>query len=206
MEKEKILMDLHDGIGSITTNISILSALALKADDREKVSKMLLTISGLSREGISEIRGFMHGLDSKELSWRTLATELRSQGTSMVETHNIKFIITTDVQQIAEQPGSLLWVNLFKIYREALTNVIKHSKATAVTVGFHVKPESVHLIIRDNGVGVKAEISGGRGLSHMKTRAKDIGGIVTLSNEQGTTVRLDLPLPLKYPERGMANS
>ena len=56
----------------------------------------------------------------------------------MIQTHNIAFSIETDVQDITEQPGSLTWVNIFKIYKEALTNVIKHSKATEVSVGFRV--------------------------------------------------------------------
>lgn len=203
MEKEKILMDLHDGIGGITTNISILSQLALKTKGRENVTRMLSTISRLSQEGISEIRSFMHSLDSKELSWRTLAAEFRSQGRNMVETHNIKFSIETQVGDAHEQPGSLVWLNMFKIYKEALTNVIKHSSATAVTVGFLVNPEGVRLTIQDNGVGMRAGAGSGRGLSNMKTRAEDIGGVVNLFREKGTAVVLKLPLPLKYPAGGM---
>ncbi len=199
LEKEKILMDLHDGIGGITTNISILSELALKAKDRENTAKLLTTISQLSREGIAEIRGFMHSLDSKELNWRTLAVELRNQGTNMIKTHNIEFSIQTDISDAPDQPGSLTWVNVFKIYKEALTNVVKHSKASTVTVAFHVDQRGVHLSIRDNGTGVQQNGNGGRGLSNMKTRARDIGGEVSLLNDNGTLVSLELPLPLKYP-------
>ena len=203
LEKEKILMDLHDGIGGITTNISILSELAQKATDGETVTKMLSTISRLSREGISEIRGFMHSLDSKELNWRTLAVELRNQGTNMVEPHKIKFAIETSLEDMQEQPGSLVWVNMFKIYKEALTNVIKHSKATSVNVAFRAGRDGVFLVIEDNGVGPRGGRIGGRGLSNMKTRAGDIGGTVTILADRGTRVNFELPLPLKYPAEGM---
>ncbi len=205
IEKEKILMDLHDGIGGITTNISILSELARKARDHESALKLLSTISGLSREGIAEIRGFMHSLDAKELNWRTLASELRSQGTNMIQTHSIAFSIQTEVRDIGEQPGSLTWVNIFKIYKEALTNVVKHSRATEVSVLFRVDQDGMHLLIRDNGVGVSNVASGGRGLSNMRTRAEDIGGAVTVLNGKGTSIKLQLPLPLKYPAGGMVN-
>ncbi len=203
LEKEKILMDLHDGIGGITTNISILSELAQKAKDGETAAKMLSTISRLSREGISEIRSFMHSLDSKELNWRTLAVELRNQGTNMVEPHNIKFTIETAVEDMEEQPGSLIWVNMFKIYKEALTNVIKHSKATSTNVAFRAGRHGVFLVIEDNGVGVKGGRIGGRGLSNMKTRAGDIGGTIIVVADRGTRVSFELPLPLKYPAEGM---
>ena len=81
MEKEKLLMDLHDGIGGITTNISILSETGTAGGGyRGHARRRLATISRLSREGISEIRGFMHSLDTKELNWRTLVTETENPG------------------------------------------------------------------------------------------------------------------------------
>lgn len=203
LEKEKILMDLHDGIGGITTNISILSELAQNVKNSANAGKLLSTISQLSREGIAEIRGFMHSLDSKDLNWRTMAAELRKQGANMVETHDIKFSIQIEVLENDEQPGSLTWVNMFKIYKEALTNVVKHSRATVVSVWFVVTDQGVRLSVHDNGVGVDGSGTGGRGLSNMKTRAKDIGGMVTVVSEQGTVVHLELPLPLKYPAGGM---
>ncbi len=204
-EKEKILMDLHDGIGGITTNISMLSELALHAQNPDDHMRMLTTISRLAREGISEIRNFMHSLDGKELTWTTLAAELRKQGTNMLETHKIGFAIEKEFNDVDEQPGSLTWVNIFKIYKEALTNVIKHSKATEVNVSFSVKPDAVRLVVKDNGVGANGREPGGRGLANMKTRAEDIGGSVTIMTDRGTTVHMHLPLPLKYPAGGMEN-
>jgi len=205
MEKEKILMDLHDGIGGITTNISILSELAQKATDIDSIKKTLSTISRLSREGVSEIRSFMHSLDSRDLNWRSLATELRSQGTNMVELHRIAFALEATVEDIEEQPGSLLWVNLFKIYKEALTNIIKHSKADAIVVSLKITSEGILLDILDNGVGWEAKRGNGRGLSNMNKRAEELGGRITLSSGgTGARVTLEIPLPLKYPISGIA--
>ncbi|HEX9019945.1 MAG TPA: ATP-binding protein, partial [Nitrospirota bacterium] len=203
MEKEKLLMDLHDGIGGITTNIGILAELAQKAPDIDVIKKTLAIISRLSREGVSEIRSFMHSLDTKELSWRTLAAELRSQGTSMVEPHNIRFTADTSVEDIEDQPGSLLWANLFKIYKEALTNIIKHAKAQSVAVTLTVAGNGISLSIQDDGTGWKEKLGSGRGVANMQKRAKEIGGTVTLSAGGGTRVMLEIPIPLKYPVSGM---
>ena len=202
IEKEKILMDLHDGIGGITTNISILAELAQKTSALPEIKKTVSVISRLSKEGISEIRGFMHSLDNTDLNWRTLAVELRNQGTNMVEPHAITFALETSIDETHEQPGSLLWVNLFKIYKEALTNVIKHSRARNVKAKLQINQEKLLLLIEDDGVGL-GEGRHGRGLSNMRTRAEELGGRVTIQSSAGTQVRVELPLPVKYHVQGI---
>jgi PAS domain S-box-containing protein len=197
IEKEKILMDLHDGIGGITTNISILAELAQKTSSLPEIKKTVSIISRLSKEGISEIRGFMHSLDNTDLNWRTLAVELRNQGTNMVEPHAITFALETSIDETHEQPSSLLWVNLFKIYKEALTNVIKHSRAGNVKAKLQINGERLLLLIEDDGVGL-GEGRHGRGLANMRTRAEELGGRVTILSSSGTQVRVELPLPVKY--------
>lgn len=199
LEKEKILMDLHDGIGGITTNISILSELAQKEANIEGVKKTLVTISQLSREGMGEIRSIMHSLDTKELSWRTMASELRNQGTKLVEPHRIRFTAETRVDDVPELPSSLVWVNLFKIYKEALTNVIKHAQARSVAVALKVSADGLQLVVQDDGIGRRVKSTSGRGLSNMGRRAEEIGGRLILSFESGTRVCLEVPLPIKYP-------
>jgi signal transduction histidine kinase len=203
-EKDKIMMDLHDGIGGITTNISILSALALKTTDLEKIKKTFATIARLSREGVSEIRSFMQSLDAKELNWSTLAAELRRQGSGMVEPHNMSFTFEASVDDIEGQPGSLLWVNLFRVYKEALTNVIKHSQAGSVVVTLKINENSLQLTVRDDGIGWNEIKKNGRGLSNMRKRAEEVGGCVTLSAENGVRMQLEIPLSAAYPLPGNA--
>ncbi len=200
-EKEKILMDIHDGIGGITTNISLLAEVAQKAHSPEDVNRALTTISNLSREGLGEIRSLMHSLDTKDLSWHTCIAELRSQGTSIVKAHKISFEMTSEVDDDAGEPGSILYLNLFRIYREALTNVVKHSQATKVTVRFRVDKGNLSLSVQDNGRGLDrtAALDRGRGLTNMKTRAVEIGGAVTVSTDAGTCVCVTVPLAMRPP-------
>ncbi|MFA5073193.1 MAG: HAMP domain-containing protein [Nitrospirota bacterium] len=194
MEKEKLMMDLHDGIGGITTNISILSELAQKTTDMDGIKKTLAIIAQLSREGISEIRSFMQSLDSRELRWQVLASEIRKQGTALLEPHQIRFAAETSVEDISEQPGSLLWVNLFRIYKEALTNIIKHARAESVSVQLTVSSEGLLLEIQDNGIGWNDQANQGRGLPNMNKRALEMGGTITVfSPGKGTCIRLAVP-------------
>jgi signal transduction histidine kinase len=199
-EKEKLIKDLHDGIGGITTNINLLSELAQKADSMEATKKALATIAELSREGVAEIRSFMNVLENREATWRDLTAEFRRHGHSMIEPHNIAFSIDAQVTLEEEQPGVFLYLMLFRIFSEALTNVVKHSRARCVDVLFAAGRDGLTLAVRDDGIGLGEGNVMGRGIANMKARAGEIGGKLTVSSGPGTCVRLEMPLPLPYPE------
>ena len=194
-EKEKILKDLHDGIGGLTTNINLLAELARKNDDLQAVRKSLATISDLSRESLSEMRSFIQSHDSKELSWQAIAAELRHLGSAIIEPHGIRLAIETRIDDRSDSPGSTISMNLFRIYKESLANVIKHAKASAVEVSFTVEGGRVVLDIRDNGIGMDDRRVSGRGLPNMKSRAEDMGGSLAVTPDNGTRVHLELPIP-----------
>jgi signal transduction histidine kinase len=109
------------------------------------------------------------------------------------------------VADAIEQPGSLLWVNLLRIYKEALTNVVKHSQAESVAVTFSADDKGLQLVVQDDGIGLDENKQHGRGLPNMKRRMQEMGGDITISasRKQGTQVRLAVPLPIRYPITGM---
>jgi PAS domain S-box-containing protein len=196
---DKVLMDIHDGIGGITTNITLLAELAKKASKPEDTEKALETISDLALDGMMEIRSLMYSLDREDLDWRTLAVEIRNQGSKLLEAHRIEFEMTSDIEENMLNPTSHLCLNLFRIYREALVNVIKHAKATKVKSTLRANKERFVLIISDNGQGFKhsAPVGSGRGIGNMKTRAASMHGTVTFTGEGGTCVTIEIPLALK---------
>jgi PAS domain S-box-containing protein len=200
-EKENILMDIHDGIGGITTNIGLLAEVAQKTPASEDVKKRLSTISQLARDGSAEIRTLMFSLDNRDHTWQALVAELRSHGAKTFGPHGVAFEMSIDIEETAPRPGSLLFLHLFRIYREALMNVVKHAQATAVAATLRVDRDRLLLIVCDDGQGCNpGSISGkGRGLNNMKVRAAALGGSITITSAQGTCVSLEIPrtqLPL----------
>lgn len=194
-EKEKILKDLHDGIGGLTTNVNLLAEIALKNDDPALVKRSLSTIADLSRESLAEIRRFIHVLDDKELTWHAIAAELRHLGNTMIEPHGIHLDIQTSVLHEKAKPKSFIAMNIFRIYKESLANIIKHSKATAAFVLFAVDSDRLVLKITDNGIGMNGKRGNGRGILNMQARAKDMGGTMSIAAENGTQIILEIPIP-----------
>ncbi len=201
-ERDKVLKDIHDGIGGITTNIKLLSELAQNRSSLPEIKDTLRIIAELSKEGLSEIRHFIESLDDRERSWRNLIAELRSLGSSMIESHGLIFNMKASAEDIKAEPSSILYLNIFRAYKEALTNIIKHSGAKAVDVDLSIGASGVVLSIKDNGIGFKEEKVGkGRGISNMNIRAKELGGQLTITTDNGTCVILKIPI--KYPDKGM---
>lgn len=198
LEREKILRDLHDGLGGITTNVRLLAEIGMKAKNPEHISKIFSTISELSQEGLCEIKAFIQSLDGRETTWESLAAELRVRGRSFVEPHGVGFSVTTNIDGPGDPPGSLLWLNVNRIFKEAMTNVVKHSGAKHVAVDLDINRLRLLLLVRDDGSGIREERAGGRGLSSMRKRAEEISGMLTLENSSGTSVRLEIPLPVQY--------
>jgi glucose-6-phosphate-specific signal transduction histidine kinase len=137
----------------------------------------------------------MRSLDTDEVSWHSMAAEMRNQGTSMLEPHNITFALETAINGAgAARPGSRLCVNLFKIYKETLTNIIKHARATSVCAALRITGATLTLTIQDNGIGLEKAGAGGRGLSNMQKRVSELGGAISHSSESGARMVLEVPL------------
>ncbi|MBI5213457.1 MAG: HAMP domain-containing protein [Nitrospirae bacterium] len=200
-EKNKMIRDMHDGIGGITTNIILLADMAQNMSSEAGIKKTLTTISELSKEGLSEIRTFMQSLDDKKIDWHGLTADIRHYGSNLIESHGMLFNMTTSIEDIGQKPSSLLSLNLFRVYKEGLTNVIKHSGAKNVDVVLNIDSERLMLSVKDDGAGLKA--GNGKGISNMKARAKEIGGKLEITSINGTCLNLEVPIPLKYLKEGM---
>jgi signal transduction histidine kinase len=87
---------------------------------------------------------------------------------------------------------------LYRIVQEALTNVVKHARASRVSVVVARKPTSVTAMVDDDGVGGEAASTrdGGLGLVGMRERVALLGGRLTLEMrpDEGTTVLAEVPL------------
>ncbi len=87
---------------------------------------------------------------------------------------------------------------LFAVVREALTNIAKHAHASAAEVAVGVRDSTLAVRIDDDGVGISAERSHGRGLENLHTRAEHLGGQFTVAarpGRGGTELLWSVPLP-----------
>ncbi|PYS27630.1 MAG: histidine kinase, partial [Acidobacteria bacterium] len=89
---------------------------------------------------------------------------------------------------------------VFRVVQEALTNVVRHAKASAVLIGLREERERVCISIVDTGKGItEAELGDPKslGIVGMKERIARLGGELTITSRRGKGTRLDINLPIE---------
>jgi signal transduction histidine kinase len=193
-EKEAMLRDLHDGIGSVTTNIRLLAELGRK--DAARGERALATIAELSAEGLAELRAFTQTLDEAQPTWPMLVSELRRFGGQLIEAHGKTFELEARLSADAPAPNGVVTLALLRVFREALTNIVKHAQATRVDVRVMATMAQVVLELRDDGQGGGSGggLDTGRGVRSMRTRAEELGGSLVVTVEPHRQLTVSLPL------------
>lgn len=193
-EKEAMLRDLHDGIGNVTTNIRLLAELGRA--DATRSARALDTIAELSTEGLAELRAFTQTLDEGEVTWPVLVAELRRFGGQVIEAHGMTFELEATVAADASAPSGVVTLALLRIFREAITNVVKHAEAQRVDVSLVVTSATLTLSLCDDGVGGGGGggLDTGRGLHNMRARATELGGQIEVHTQPARRLEVRLPL------------
>jgi len=136
------------------------------------------------------MRDIVWAMDSSKDKFQNLIDRMKDVALSTLSPLQIKFNFDTDTLDLAEfiPPDKRKEIHL--IFKEALTNITKHSNADLVNISFHKFNDTVELIIADNGTNAPTQKSDGVGLGNMKRRALSIGGQLSYENTNGFIVRL----------------
>jgi two-component system NarL family sensor kinase len=115
--------------------------------------------------------------------------------------------ITFEVDEALPVLPDIYNITLYRVLQEALSNIVKHARASHVWVDLSREDDSIILTVQDNGLGFKTDEvrSNGMGLSNMRERVTIAGGNFSISSDhrRGTilTARFLLPADHHTPER-----
>lgn len=206
-ERERIGMDLHDGIIQSIYGVGLAldyARIAIQDDPNLARSKIEQAIEGLNAT-IRDIRSYILDLRPRQFRGEDLMGGLRRLAEEFASNTSIVIELDGPDNGKLELP-TVQATALFHICQEALANVAKHSQAQKVKVELWTAPERVLLEIADNGQGFdlrKMSVTLGHGLSNMQTRTHKVGGDVEITSEpgKGTTVLAWVPIHRNgYPD------
>ena len=194
VERDRLARDLHDGVvQSVFATSLTLAAAALRAPEtvRPHIEDAIDGLDGVVQQLRSTVFGLARprtaGGDAADLL-RTIAAK-SARGLGFPPT--VECVGDIDLLTDPELLGHLVLAA-----REALSNVARHARATAVHVILDVCDSAVDLVVADNGVGFTTDRPSGDGLDNLRRRAEECGGTCTVVSRPGagTTVRWSVPL------------
>lgn len=193
-ERERISADMHDELGSGMTAIRLMSEIA-RRKMKENTPVEIEKISHSADEVLNKMNAIIWSMNSGNDTIDNLVSYIRSYALEYFENTPIACkIFTPGHIEPTELTGDKRR-NLFLSVKETLNNVLKHSKATEITIDFKID-RLLTIKITDNGIGIDMQKirQFGNGLKNIKKRMESIGGSYQIENNTGTITFLRLPL------------
>ena len=202
-ERKRIARDLHDQIGQTLTGLvmQIGGAEATLSDDQAAVKKQLADLGESASEAVEEVRRMMSDLRPSVLDDMGLESAVSWYTENHLEREGINVVL--DLQRSKTPLSPNVEISAFRVYQEAITNVIKHSSASNVRISLAYDEDRLSGTIEDDGIGfevsaVQPGADGGWavGLLGMTERANLLGGSLRIDSSpgKGTTVNFEIPL------------
>jgi PAS domain S-box-containing protein len=199
-ERERIAMDLHDGVMQEVYAIGLTLELTLAelSEDataaRAGIERAIEQLHGVIRD----IRSYIFDLRPRELTGDlTLALSDLAREFQQNSQVRASAKVTGELPELSPEQS----VALYHITHEALSNVQRHAAATEVLISATCSPHSVEIEVRDNGVGFDPALARPekhRGMRNMAARSRSIGAQLAVESapDGGTCVRVRLRVPV----------
>jgi signal transduction histidine kinase len=190
-ERNRISTDMHDDLGAGMTTISLYSELA-KSKLTDNPIPEIEKISSAANELLTKMNAIIWSMSSSNDSLGNMIAYIRSYALEYFEDTGIKCKINIPENLPNIEVIGTIRRNVFLVVKEALNNILKHSKATEVHISLTRVEESLILKIQDNGTGINMDKlrQFGNGLKNMKKRMADIGVEFNIENKNGTLITM----------------
>ena len=199
-ERERIGMDLHDGVIQSIYGVGLMleNARLTAEKNPEKTANSIHAATEALNATIRDIRSYIMNLKPDKLTSENLVQSMRRLANDF---HANTFIPTTFTNKVEHVEALTTDQNntFYLICQEGLSNIAKHAQAKSVTVNFSEMKDRFVLMIIDDGIGfdtTKERKSTSHGVTNMFTRTKSLGGDIDISSipGHGTTIIAWLPL------------
>jgi len=187
-QRKAIAREIHDELGAVLTAIGFrIDALNLQIGDQVQVATEVTRIKSLVSQANDAARSICDRLRPPALDDLGLIPTCRWY---LREWSGMVGIQTSGrFGRLSAEPIEQLSIDLFRIFQELLTNVAKHSGATAVRVSISSARHSLRLRVADNGFGFsEKKKTRGFGLAGVRERVARHGGEVSISSGPGACV------------------
>ncbi len=206
-ESKRIAREIHDELGQALTALKMdLSWLTSRLPESLPDQRILIgktqAMSSLIDKTIETVQKISAELRPGLLDDLGLLAAIEWQCQELQNRTGIACEVNFDSEVIDLSPD--LSTAIFRVLQEALTNAVRHSKATRINVSLKNKPDLLELQVRDNGIGIQEQAidsADSLGIMGMRERLIPFGGSLLISGEVNKGTTLTLSLPVQRAER-----
>jgi signal transduction histidine kinase len=197
-ERQRLARELHDSVSQALYGISLGAHTvkeALESNDPEQALASIEYVLALAEAGLTEMRALIFELRPESLESEGLVAALTRQAAVLRARHKLAV-----EQELDGEPDLSLEKKqaLYRIAQEALHNIVKHARASAIVLRLIRQANETILEVHDNGRGFDptGSFPGHLGMHSMRERAMKIGGTLTIKSAPGqeTYIRVSVPL------------
>ena len=191
-ERLRIARELHDEIGQTLTAVALRAEHALGQGGLE--GQDLAELAAVVQQSLQDLRRISRELRPEALDELGLVNALIALCSRVAEQSGLQ--IHRRLQAGLPELSPEVELAVYRVAQEALTNAMRHSKATEATVSLSREQGALALTITDNGKGLDEDLVEGGGLTGMRERAMLIGADLTIESGHGAGVTVTLRLGL----------
>jgi two-component system NarL family sensor kinase len=210
-ERNRLAREIHDtlaqSLAAIAMRLETADVLAESSGDgasSARLGDVVRHALALTRSTLDEARRSVLELRAAPLEGRTLVDALRELGNEFrnASGRGLDVEVTCDDSEHRALPPAIE-IGLYRIAREALTNVVRHANAARATIALEGSDRVVRMRIADDGVGFDpSTVTPGRyGLIGANERARLLGGTLRVESAPGagTTIEVEVPIRATTP-------
>ena len=210
--RTRIATDLHDDIGANLSKIAILSDVAGQglSSSVVAVSTPLAQIAETSRDCVDAMSDIVWAVNPQRDHLTDLTHRMRRFAEDLLDAKEIDFTIRSSLDEKDIRLGSDLRREVYLIFKECVTNLVKHSDSRNAELTFSIVGPWLMVSISDDGKGFNSPESGknggavgmgGHGLASMQRRARALGGSLKIDSEVGRGTQVTLKVPIRQRSR-----
>lgn len=192
-ERQRLARNLHDAINQSLFSAGLIAEVLprLWERDQEEARRSLKDLRRLTRGAQAEMRALLAELRPTTLTDSNLGELLTLLGNAHSGRTNIPVKVTITGEFV---PPADVQVAYYRVCQEALYNIAKHAKASAVTITLHQSETMLDLSIQDNGQGFEPmhQFSGHYGMSIMHERAESVKAELSVISQPGHGTEISL--------------
>lgn len=199
-ERARVAQDLHDDLGAGLTEVNMLTSLVKSpATSAEEKSRYVDELNETALRMVTSLDEIVWAVNPRNDTIVSLASYFGAYAQRLAELASVAcgLDVAEDLPNYPLDPK--FRQALFLAFKEALTNVVRHSRAKKIWLRMSVQNNALIVTVADDGRGINPgkRDDGADGLANMKERLRALGGSCDIQSEpgKGTAVRFEAPLP-----------